>query len=200
VRTDAAHVELDTVAGALTARGTSAVADYALDWTLAVGPGWITRRLSVRARNDGWSTALELTRSDGGVWAAVRRSDEEGGGGGRGEPVAMDMTGLDGALDCDLGLCPLTNTMPIRRHDLVAAARAGGGPGVELVMAWIDVPTLTVHVSPQTYTPLGPAADGGALIGFASEGFAATLDVDTDGLVRRYPGIAARLAPPAHPA
>ena len=31
---------------------------------------------------------------------------------------------LDGALDCDLGLSPLTNLMPVRRH----ALHEGAGP------------------------------------------------------------------------
>ena len=51
VRVDAAHVTLRP--DSLTARGTSAVADYAVDWVLDTGAAWVTRRLSVRARGDG---------------------------------------------------------------------------------------------------------------------------------------------------
>ena len=85
--------------------------------------------------------------------------------------------------------------MPILRHDLVAAARAGLDVSVDLAMAWVDVPALTVHRSLQRYTTLGPAGDGGAVIGFASEGFTATITVDADGFVVDYPGIATRVVP-----
>jgi hypothetical protein len=183
-RVDAAHVRLG--ADGLTARGTSAVADYVLDWALRTGPAWVTRTLSVRARGDGWARSLELGRDDGGNWLAVR--DEEGQSAER-----LAVGGLEGALDCDLGLCPFTNTMPVLRHDLVAAARRGEPRSVELVMAWVAVPDLTVHVSPQRYTARGPAADGGAAIHFASGDFQATIDFDGDGLVRDYPGLGRRL-------
>jgi hypothetical protein len=173
-------------ADSLTARGTSAAADYVLDWALQTGPAWVTRTLSVRARGDGWARSLELGRDDAGNWRAVR--GEEGRSAER-----LDAGGLEGALDCDLGLCPFTNTMPVLRHDLVAAARRGEPRSVEFVMAWVAVPDLTVHVSPQRYTARGPAADGGAAIHFASDDFQATIDFDRDGLVRDYPGLGRRL-------
>jgi hypothetical protein len=185
VRVDAAQVAL--AADRLTARGTSAVADYVVDWVLETGAAWVTRTLSVRARGDGFSRSLELGRGDDGTWTAVRH--------GAGQPAArLDVAGLDGALDCDLGLCPFTNTMPVLRHDLVARARRGEAHPVELVMAWVAVPELTLEVSPQRYTPLEPAPDGGALIGFASGDFQAAIEFDRDGLVRDYPGLANRLA------
>jgi hypothetical protein len=184
VRVDAAHVTLRP--DSLTARGTSAVADYAVDWVLDTGAAWVTRSLSVRARGDGFVRSLELRRDAGGTWSALRSQD--------GRPAAsLDVAGLDGALDCDLGLCPFTNTMPVLRHDLVARARRGEHHSVELVMAWVAVPDLTLQVSPQRYTPLGPAPDGGAMIGFASGDFEATIEFDRDGLVRDYPGLASRL-------
>jgi uncharacterized protein len=185
LRVDAAQVAL--APDRLTARGTSAVEDYVLDWVLETGAAWVTRTLSVRARGDGFSRSLELGRGDDGAWSAVRRQD--------GQPAErLDVAGLDGALDCDLGLCPFTNTMPVLRHDLVAGARRGEAHPVELVMAWVAVPELTLQVSPQRYTPLGPAPDGGAMIGFASGDFQATIEFDRDGLVRDYPGLASRLA------
>jgi hypothetical protein len=192
VRTEAAHVVLRP--DRLAARGTSTVAGHALDWVLTTGPGWVTRRLSVRARGDGWARRLDLVRSDAGTWSATRHEATEGDGDGPDEHHALDVAGLDGALDCDLALCPVTNTMPVLRHGLVTTARRGGGPAVDLVMAWVDVPDLTLHVSPQTYAPLGPADGGGVFVGFTSESFAATLDLDADGLVRHYPGLATRLA------
>ncbi len=91
------------------------------------------------------------------------------------------------ALDCDLGLSPLTNTMPIRRHELLAPdARP-----VEIVAAWVSVPDLEVHRSPQRYEPI----DAGRVRYVALDGdFTAVLDVDPDGLVRAYEHLAVRTA------
>ena len=184
VRVDAAHTTLD--ADRLRARGTSAVTDYALDWQLETGPSWVTSSLSVRARGDVWARSLDLARAADGTWSALRRED--------GRPAEqLDTGGLDGALDCDLALCPFTNTMPVLRHGLVAAAHRGASTGVDLVMAWVSVPDLTVLVSPQRYTAAAPAPDGGALIGFTSGDFATTIEFDPDGLVRHYPDLATRL-------
>lgn len=184
VRVDAAHATLGP--DSLTARGTSAVADYVVDWVLETGAAWVTRRLSVRTRGDRWVRSLELGRDADGSWSAVRQHDGQ-------RADRLDVSGLDGALDCDLGLCPFTNTMPVLRHDLVASAQRGESRRVELVMAWVGVPDLTVQVSPQRYTSLGPASDGGAMIGFASGDFETTIEFDRDGLVRVYPGLASRL-------
>ena len=187
-RVEAAQVLLGT--GTLRARGTSTAADYVLDWALDCDEDWATRRLSVRARGDGWARSLDVTRDDDAGWRARRRKGEASL-----EDVDLGPLGLDEALDCDLALCPVTNVMPILRHDLVAAARAGLELSVDLTTAWVDVPALTVHRSRQRYTALGPASDDGAVIGFASEGFTATITVDVDGFVVDYPGIATRVAP-----
>jgi hypothetical protein len=90
---------------------------------------------------------------------------------------------LRDALDCGLGLCPVTNTMPILRHDYVGAAHRGEMAGREFVMAWVSVPDLTVHQSRQQYRVGEPVHLGGALVGFAGEGFRTTLEVGADGLV-----------------
>jgi hypothetical protein len=186
-RIEAAQVLLG--AGTLRARGTSTAADHVLDWVLDCDADWATRRLTVRAHGDGWARSLDVTRDDTG-WRARRRKGEAPP-----EDVDLGPLGLDEALDCDLALCPFTNVMPILRHDLVGAARAGLDLSVDLVTAWVDVPALTVHRSLQRYTTLGPAGDGGAVIGFASEGFTAEIFVDADGFVIDYPAIATRLVP-----
>ncbi|WP_329315888.1 MULTISPECIES: putative glycolipid-binding domain-containing protein [unclassified Streptomyces] len=74
--------------------------------------------------------ALELLRGDDdGRWTVNRRARAE----------------CDGALDCDLGLCPLTNTVPVRRHGLHLAREQG--PGQQFLMARVAVPELTVTPS-----------------------------------------------------
>ena len=63
-------------------------------------------------------------------------------------------------------------------------------------MAWVSVPDLSVHRSPQRYTFLRGLDDGRSVVRFesvASDGFKADITYDTDGLVVDYPGIATRI-------
>jgi uncharacterized protein len=187
-RVDVAAIRLG--ADHLSAHGTSTTLDHTIEYRLHTDSGWVTRRLEVRTRGDGWARALLLERSTGGVWSAYRTG--EGAGVPTRDAALPDLTGV---LDCDLGLCPLTNTMPVLRHDLVRRAHEGAEAIVDLTMAWVSVPDLTVHASPQTYSTLHPVdPGGGAVLGFSSKGFATAIEVDADGLVVAYPGIALRLA------
>ena len=173
------------------ARGTSTTAEYTRAWTLDCGPGWVTRHLWLGVWGDGWSRTLDLRRGErDGVWTARRAEGDD-------PPADVDLGTLDlgDALDCDLALCPITNTMPVLRHDLVHAAQAGERRSVDFAMAWVDVPDLTIHWSPQTYTALGPAGDDGALIDFVSEDFHAEITLDAAGLVVDYPTIGTRIVP-----
>jgi hypothetical protein len=92
----------------------------------------------------------------------------------------------DDLLDCDLALSPLTNAMPILRHRLHEVPGAA-----DFTMAWVDVPSLTVHTSAQRYEHVAPGVvryvDRGTHGGFTAE-----LELDEDGLVVRYPGLAER--------
>jgi hypothetical protein len=99
----------------------------------------------------------------------------------------VDVPALDGALDCDLGFSPLTNLMPVRRLGL--HERPGSH---DFMMAWVDVPTLEV-------VPYGQRYEHVALgrVRFVSlerhEDFTSELELDADGLVERYPGLAERV-------
>jgi hypothetical protein len=137
----------------------------------------VTRQLSVRVRGDDTDRALDLVRNDAGAWSAS----------------GVALSGLDTALDCDLAYCPCTNTMPVLRHDLVGRARDGDPTPFDFVMAWVHVPDLTVQASRQRYTPVGPAANGGARITYTSGTFEATIEFDADGLVRDYPYLGSRV-------
>ncbi|MFI1887988.1 putative glycolipid-binding domain-containing protein [Streptomyces jumonjinensis] len=146
---------------------------YWISYSLETGEDFVTRELRVRAESAAGVREVRLRHDGAGHWSAD------------GEPLPR----LDGALDCDLGLCPLTNTMPVLRHRLHRAAGAR-----EFLMAWVKVPDLSVHASPQTYTHLATTDDGGALVRYASGDFVRDVRFDADGLVVDYPDLARRIS------
>jgi uncharacterized protein len=167
---EAAEVRLEEQR--LEARGTQLGAEprpYRLDYELTTAERWVTERLSLTARDGDGERDLDLRRSAGGGWTAN----------GKPQPA------LDGSLDCDLALSPLTNAMPILRERL----REGAGP-VDLAMAWVSVPDLKIHSSRQRYEPIDRHT-----VRFVSldADFQAELELDDDGLVVRYPGLAERV-------
>ncbi|MGF0175265.1 putative glycolipid-binding domain-containing protein [Streptomyces sp. Marseille-Q5077] len=141
---------------------------YWITYELDTADGFVTRRLRVTAESAVGTRTLDLRHDGAGRWTAD------------GEHVPA----VDGALDCDLSLCPLTNTMPVLRHGLRLA------PGErEFLMAWVSVPDLAVVPSRQTYTHLGHNR-----IRFASGDFRSDIEFDDDGFVVEYPELAGRLA------
>jgi hypothetical protein len=156
--------------GALRARGRAvgtAPEPYWVTYELDTADRFVTRRLRVTAESADGVRTLDLLHDGEGDWTA------------NGEPLPD----VEGALDCDLGLCPLTNTMPVLRHGLHRT------PGErDFVMAWVSVPDLTVRPSRQTYTYLGPGR-----VRYSSGDFRSDLEFDADGFVVDYPRLARRL-------
>jgi uncharacterized protein len=195
-RTEAAEIHLteDGVA----ARGTQIGLDplpYRLSYRLEAPERFVTRSLEIEVGGDGWRRELDLTHDGKGSWQC------EGTESGEAQvdlpAPGGDTAGLEASLDCDLGLSPLTNFMPIRRHDLHR------GPGeAEFVMAWVSVPDLALHVSAQRYEHLRMEGEG-PVVRFTDEGmfkgFTSELELDQDGLVRVYPGLATRVGPKQGP-
>ena len=192
------HVEfakVDLGAAGLRAAGTQLCAvpvPYRLDYRLdATGEHFVTRSLRVEAIGEGWERRLRLERDDAGEWTA-----EVGAVGDADMPAPGGATDLlSEALDCDLGLSPLTNAMPVHRHSLDT------GPGqVDFLMAWVSVPSLAVHASRQRYTHLSRGADGATVRFEELEDekvtFTSDLEFDRDGLVQVYPKLCRRIEPP----
>ncbi len=84
----------------------------------------------------------------------------------------------------DLGYSPLFNSLPILRGRL----HRGGEPR-DYAMAWVSVPGLELRRSVQRYEPLA-----GGEVRFRAGDFAADLELDDDGFVVRYPGLAVRIS------
>jgi hypothetical protein len=161
--------------GVLSARGSAiraAPEPWTVSYELETTHEFVTSSLAVRAWGADWSRSLTLRRDEDGVWTA-----EPGG----------RLRGLEDALDCDLAYSCLTNTMPVLRNRL--HSRVGA---VNLTVAWVALPDLTVHLSEQRYTHLARAS-GGAVVKFESGRYAADLEFDASGFVRDYPGLARRV-------
>lgn len=174
----------------LRAHGGSVTSTYSTAWQLVVGPGWVTEELAVSSFGDGWSRSLTLTRDTQGTWAV---SSDARGSTNMPAPGIEDTQVLDGAIDCDLGLCPLTNIMPIRRLALLDRHVEP----VALVMAWVEVPSLRVVRSRQLYGSGTKRAGTEPTVRYQSENrdFDAELTVDGDGMVVDYPTLANRSDP-----
>jgi uncharacterized protein len=173
-------LESDHLSAAGVAIG-SAPVPYRLDYELETTAGFITTRLRVAATGQGWRRELDLRRDDAGSWTASATM--------KGEldlpPPGGSVAGLDRALDCDLGLSPLTNSMPILRHQLQL-----GGELRDFQMAWVSVPDLGVRISPQRYAFVRKDARL-AIVRYQARDsdFTADLTVDAQGIVVDYPGI-----------
>lgn len=187
-RTEAAWVDL--TADGVTASGTQVGTDplpYRVDYELDAPEQFVTRRLEVRAAGTGWSRRIELTHDGHGGWACAA----EHNGDIDLPPPGVDAETLREARDCDLGLSPLTNVMPVRRHSL--HERVGEA---DFVMAWVSVPDLEVFASAQGYEHVR-RDDSTAVVRFVDRGrfagFTADLELDSDGLVLLYPELARRV-------
>ncbi|WP_091673377.1 putative glycolipid-binding domain-containing protein [Micromonospora auratinigra] len=197
-RTDTAgseHAVLDDRQG-FAAQGVALAVDpipYTCRYRLAVGADGVTSRLEVETEGAGWSRSVRLERAGDG-WRV--RTGEEGDLDAALRAVGHPPAGLPGtdeperlaeALDVDLGGSPLFNTLPVRR---IGLTRAPADQARQVAVAWVLVPGLAVVPAEQVYTSLGPGR-----IRFASGNFTADLDVDPDGFVVRYPGLAERVGP-----
>jgi hypothetical protein len=190
-RAEVAQLELGD--GELSAKGTQLGVDplpYRLDYALEASDWFITRRMRVEISGEGWSRRLNLSHDGHGDW----RCESEEDGTPDLAPPGGDVSALGDARDVDLGLSPLTNFMPLRRAGLHE------GPGAtDLLAAWISVPDLGLHASRQRYEHVRGGSRGAVvryLDAGAHAGFTSELEVDGDGLVRLYPGLARRVSEP----
>jgi uncharacterized protein len=124
----------------------------------------------------------ELDASLSGFVTTSLTVTARGEGWSRALTLRRDQMG-DEVLDCDLAFSPLTNAMPILRHGFHEQPGAA-----DFLMAWVDVPSLTVHTAEQRYEHLARG-----FVRYSDNIFSADLELDADGLVVRYPGLAERV-------
>ena len=169
----------------LSANGTQVGEGYEAAWELRAEKNWVTQNVEVNVVGDGWERHLELVRTETGEWSSTTKESGT-------QPDDLPPPGLvqpadlETAVDCDLGLCPLTNTMPIRRLRLLEE----NVPETPLIMAWIDMPSLQVIASDQYYSSIDSLK-----VRYASgtRGVDVELEVDEDGVVVHYPDMARRV-------
>jgi len=187
------HVLLDDHRG-LYARGVAVAAapvPFACRYELVTDEAWASARLEVTAEGAGWLRTVRLERA-AGRWRVTTaeqgdldRALAAAGGRRAGLPGTEDPERLAEAIDVDLGAAPLFNSLPVRRLGLHRADAAGSEH--HLTMAWVLVPSLEVMPAEQVYTALGDRR-----VRFRSGSFTADLELDDDGYVTHYPGLAER--------
>jgi uncharacterized protein len=174
----------------LRATGTQIGADpepYRVDYRLEAPDDFVTRELELTATTQGWKRHLLLRHDGSGGWSAqvedeVHRVPDHSWDG--------ELPDLSEARDIDIMNSPLTNTMPILRHEF---QRGGSG---DFVMAFVVLPSLRVEASRQRYEHLR-AGDGGAVVRYVAldSDFTADLELDEQGLLDFYPRLARRVEP-----
>jgi hypothetical protein len=165
------HVFVRQRADAIVADGVVLFTDerlhFAATYRIECDAGWHVTGTHVRLI--GVDTSIDLISDGAGHWR-----DEEG--------ALLPM--LDGAIDVDISVTPFTNTLPIRRLGL------SQGQTADIRAVYVELPALTVSVDPQRYTCLKP---GRHRYESLNSDFARDIDVDSDGLVVKYPGLFKRV-------
>ncbi len=160
---------------------------YACRYELFTDDTWVSARFEATVEGGGWLRTLRLERA-AGRWRATTAEQGDldaamvAAGHAPLQPGSEDPDRLHPVLDIDIYASPLTNTLPLRRLDLL---HAEPGTTQTVKAAWVLVPSLAVVLSEQTYTVLG-----GGTVRYASGAFAADLSLDADGYVTHYPGLA----------
>jgi uncharacterized protein len=183
------HALLDDHRG-LYARGVSTAATpvpYTCRYELVTDDGWAAVRLEVSVEGAGWVRSTRLERA-AGRWRVTTAEQGDldralvaAGHRRAGLPGTEDPYRLAAAVDVDLGAAPLFNTLPVRRLGIRE------GDEHRLTVAWVLVPSLEVVAAEQTYTGLA-----GGRVRYRSGSFSAELELDGEGYVVHYPGLAQR--------
>jgi hypothetical protein len=128
---------------------------------------WRVRKAEIRRIGD--DRLVKLTSDGSGSWT---------------NGAGLAQQHLEGAIDIDISVTPFTNTLPIRRLGLKV------GQAAEIVVAYIQLPSLEIIVDRQRYTRL---EDSRYRYESVDSDFRRDIEVDDDGLVITYPGLFRRV-------
>jgi hypothetical protein len=175
----------------LVARGVAAAPSpvpHTCRYELTTDESWASVRLEVTAEGGGWLRTARLERAagrwrvttaeQGDLDAALRAA----GRAPVGMPGTEEPDRLGDAVDIDLWAAPLFNTLPVRRLGLLSAP---AGTAHTITVAMVRLPSLEVMPVEQSYTAIGAGR-----VRFGSSTFTADLEVNQDGYVVDYPGLA----------
>lgn len=141
-------------------------------YVLICDDDWSTRYVGVESVSAPTTRFVQLLVTGDGQWQARTLSS----------PLAVntadfhELPKLAGVRDVAFGFSPLTNALPLRR------LRPRVGRAIELTVAWLRFPELTVEPLRQRYTRLGEHRYRCE----SATGFAAEFEVDEVGLVTAY--------------
>jgi len=137
---------------------------FAVSYRVECDDAGLTARAHVSVKRSGARGEVTLIRKPNGDWTANGRALPE----------------LHGIADVDLSVTPSTNMPPIRRLGLNVGGHA------DVMAAWVRLPSLEIAPLRQTYRRMEATIyqyDAPDLQ------FRATLEVDEDGIVRKYGGL-----------
>jgi uncharacterized protein len=140
---------------------------YQISYELVCGSDGGARHFAAEVSGLSFQRRVELTSDGDGRW---RNGD------------GRRLVELDGCLDIDLSVTPLTNTPAIVRLGLVAGAKR------DLMAAYVEAPDLSCRAASQSYECLR-RDEGGGTYRYRSGSFQADLAVGADNLVMNYPGL-----------
>jgi len=141
---------------------------FGVRYHLECDPGWILRKAAIAVV--GADSRIELNSDGRGCWA---------------DGAGRRLSHLDGAIDIDLSVTPLTNTLAIRRMGLAV------GRARDIRAAYVRFPGLDATIDPQRYTCLEGMRR--YLYESLDSDFVREIEVDPDGLVVTYPGLFKRI-------
>jgi len=140
---------------------------YGLRYSVICDYNWIVREVQA---NVAGGANIHLFTDGKGNW-----SDTEG----------AVVSSLEGCIDVDIAATPFTNTLPIRRLNLVE------NESREIKVAYLPLPTLKVEPADQRYTCL--EYESRYLYEGLVRQFSGELNVDSDGFILDYPDTFRRL-------
>lgn len=137
---------------------------FKLDYEIELGKDWVVRTFRIRGSLFNMDQHLALTHDGAGRWFDNNKEWKH----------------LEGCLDIDISVTPMTNTLPINR------LKPFRHESEHIEVAYIDILEFKISKEQQTYTAL---PDNRYRFTNGTGDFSADITVDEDGLVSRYPGL-----------